>query len=170
MRTIAINPVKRGRKVAKRQRAAKKNPTKRRSRRRKANPGLSKARVQELGTAAIGGAASGILTGFMETNKPDFLEMVPTEAIPAIAGIALAWFAEGPLAKAAASGMVAYGAGQLAARYATGAQLAAPAPGPSLPGAGTAGAGALHYANPYHLPSATSSTVHVAGLTFAVED
>lgn len=167
MRTIAINPAKRGRTVAKRRKKATKNPVKRR-RSRKKNPGLSKARVQELGTAAIGGAAAGILTGFMETNKPAFLDMVPTEAIPAIAGVALAYFADGPMAKAAASGMVAYGAGQLAARYATGAQLAAADP-TSLPGADTAQLKALHYANPYHSPQSASS-VHVAGLTFAVED
>ena len=168
MRTIAINPVKRGRKVAKRKNKtpAKTNPVKRR--RRKTNPvGLTKARVQELGVSAIGGAAAGILTGVMETNKPAFLDAVPTEAIPAIAGVALAYFATGPMGKAAASGMVAYGAGQLAARYAAGATMAPAAA--AVPGAGQAQQKSLHYTNPYHAPQ-SASTVHVAELTFAVEE
>jgi hypothetical protein len=148
---------------------AKPNPVKRR-RRRKNPTGLTQARVQELGTAALGGAAAGILTGFMETNKPAFLDMVPTEAIPAVAGVALAYFAQGPLAKAAASGMVAYGAGQLAARYAAGATLEAPTQ--AAIAAETAAVKALISTNPYHLPSGSTRTgaVHVGGMTFTVEE
>jgi len=85
--------------------------------------------------------------------------------------VALAYFAKGPLAKAAASGMVAYSAGQLAARYAVGATLEA-APTQAAITAETAAVKALISTNPYHRPSGSTRTgaVHVGGMTFTVEE
>jgi hypothetical protein len=184
MRTIAINPVKRkrtkmaARKKATRKAPARKNPTRKanpvRARRKNPKAGLSPAEVKDLGTAAIGGAAAGAVTSYLESNKPTFLAQVPTEAVSIAAGLAIAMFGKTPAMKNVSRGMVAYGAGALAQRYVGAA-----------PGA-AAQTGALVFSNPGHAmgnpghvmsnpgihmnPGHYNDEIHVGGLVFSLED
>jgi|TARA_R110000824_G_scaffold217476_2_gene403966 hypothetical protein len=145
-------------------RAYKKNPVARRAKRRNPKAGLSANEIKDLGTAAIGGAASGALTAYLEGAKPKFLEKVPTEVVSAAAGLALAMFGKTPAMKNISRGMVSYAAGRLTERVVANAPAAAPSPVSSLV-----------YANPGHYGSIgydydTTEDLHVGGLVFSMED
>ena len=167
MRTIAINPVRRKKKMAARKRRkspakrapARRSPAKRSNpvRRRRRNPkaGLTSADVKDLGTASIGGAAAGAVTAYLEDAKPAFLAAVPTEVVSAGLGIALAMFGKTPALKNVSRGMVSYAADQAPATQ----------------------TGALVYTNPGHYgghslpnPGHYSDELHVGGLVFSMED
>ena len=179
MRTIAINPVRRkGTKMAARKRSPRrKTPARRRPAARKANPvrrrrrnpkaGLTAADVKDLGTAAVGGAAAGALTAYLEDAKPQMLAAVPTEVVSAGLGIALAMFGKTPALKNVSRGMVSYSAGRLTER------MIADKPAASAPPQ----TGALVYSNPGHYgshslpnPGHYSDSLHVGGLVFSMED
>jgi hypothetical protein len=176
MRTIAINPVRRKKKMAARKRRkspakrapARRSPAKRSNpvRRRRRNPkaGLTSADVKDLGTASIGGAAAGAVTAYLEDAKPAFLAAVPTEVVSAGLGIALAMSGKTPALKNVSRGMVSYAAGRLGERL-----IADQAPATQT--------GALVYTNPGHYgghslpnPGHYSDELHVGGLVFSMED
>tara|TARA_R110002060_G_scaffold862_4_gene2058 strand:+ start:2992 stop:3534 length:543 start_codon:yes stop_codon:yes gene_type:complete len=180
MRTIAINPVRRKKKMAARKRTRKspaRRPAARRAPARKSNPvrrrrsnpkaGLTAADVKDLGTAGIGGAAAGALTAYLEGAKPKMLEAVPTEVVSAGLGIALAMFGKTPALKNVSRGMVSYAAGRITERMI--------APGPPAAAAQTSG---LVFANPGHYGSLPNpghysnphDELHVGGLVFSMED
>ena len=170
MRTIAINPVKRGKKkMAANKKTKKSTPPKRsnpvnkapsKSRKRNPKAGLSPQEIRDLGTSAIGGAAAGALTSYLEDNKPDFLEKVPTEVVSIAAGVGLAMFGKTPALKNLSRGIVAYGAGRMTERFMSEQQApAAPAPPQTA---------ALVYSNPSHYYN--DDEIHVGGLVFSMED
>ena len=172
MRTIAINPVKRRRanmagkkKTKSKAPAQRSNPVKKApSRNRKRNPkaGLSQQEMRNLGTSAIGGAAAGALTSYLDDNKPDFLEKVPTEIVAIAAGVGLAMFGKTPALKNLSRGVVAYGAGRMTERFMAD-QAAAPAAAPPQ-------TAALMYSNPQYNPGHYNDEIHVGGLVFSLED
>ena len=133
-------------------------------RRRKRNPkaGLSPADMRDLGSAAVGGVGAGLLTSYLDANKPAMLSQVPTEIVGAGLGVAIAMFGKTPITKNLAAGMISYSAGSWAANMAK-AQTA-PASGAGLY---SPSVGALTHGSISH-PSA--NTINVAGLTFAVEE
>jgi len=151
----------------KRKRTTKKGMTRRTARkafaptrRRKRNPkaGLSPADLRDLGSAAAGGIGAGIVTGYLERNKPPMLAKVPTELVAAGAGIAIATFGKTPMLKNLAAGMVSFAAGSYAKQI-TAPKVEGIFSPPSV--------GALMYNNPYH---DETSAVHVGALTFAIEE
>ena len=182
MRTIAINPVSRRRKVAAKKKAKRKTPAKRknptakavtrRAKRRNPKAGLSAADMKDLGTAAIGGAAAGALTSYLEDNKPDFLEKVPLEIVSIGAGVALAMFGKTPAMKNVSRGIVSYGAGRLTERMMSEAKNGN-GNGNGLTGPQTEGlvfANPAHYGGIGHSRANFNDELHVGGLVFSMED
>jgi hypothetical protein len=187
MRTIAINPVKRRRTVAaKKRKGTKKGMTRKTARkayaknpvarRRKSNPkaGITPQELKDLGTAAVGGAAAGALTSYLEDNKPDFLEKVPLEIVSIGAGIALAMFGKTPAMKNVSRGIVSYGAGRLTERMMSEAKNGNGNGNGN--GAGDSQTAGLVFANPGHYGSmgydspSFNDQLHVGGLVFSMED
>jgi hypothetical protein len=175
MRTIAINPTRR-RKVAKR-RSRKRAPARRRASAKKANPvrrrkrsnpkaGISPQELRALGMAAMGGAAAGAFTNYLDQAKPAFLASVPTEGVAIIAGAVMTAFGKTPAIKNLAIGMVAYGAGELASRLTGPGTFAAPAAALPAPGVSR-----LVHSNPYHSTGIVpSSSAHVGNLLVTVKE
>ena len=132
-------------------------------RRRRSNPkaGLSPADIRDLGSAAAGGLGAGLLTSYLEENKPAALAAVPTEVVGAGIGVALAMFGKTPILKNLAAGMISYSAGSWAANMAK-AQMT------KVPGLYSPSVGALTYGTPNN--STSAGAINVAGLTFAVEE
>jgi hypothetical protein len=147
-------------------RAYKKNtPTRRRRKNPKA--GLSPADIRDLGSAAAGGVGAGILTTYLEANKPAALAQVPTEIVAAALGVTIAAFGKTPIMKNLSAGMISFAAGNWAANM-TKAKVA---PAGGVPGLYSPNVGALHHVNTRHLPHHHhGSTINVGGLTFAVEE
>ena len=186
MRTIAINPVKRGRKVAARKKTKRKTPAKRknptakavtkRGKRRNPKAGLSANDMKDLGTAAIGGAAAGALTSYLEDNKPEFLDKVPLEIVSIGAGVALAMFGKTPAMKNVSRGIVSYGAGRLAERMLSEAKNGNGNGNGNGTGTGGSQTEGLIFANPAHYGGIGYSRpnfndeLHVGGLVFSMED
>jgi hypothetical protein len=187
MRTIAINPVKRGKKVAARKKAKRKgavakrkNPTRkavtRRAKRRNPKAGLSANDMKDLGTAAIGGAAAGALTSYLEDNKPEFLAQVPLEIVSIGAGVALAMFGKTPAMKNVSRGIVSYGAGRLTERMMSEAKNGNGNGNGTGTGTGGSQTEGLIFANPAHYGGIGYSRpnfndeLHVGGLVFSMED
>ena len=173
MRTIAINPTRR-RKVAKRK--TKKAPARRRAPAKKSNPvkrrkrsnpkaGISPQELRNLGMAAMGGAAAGAFTNYLDQAKPAFLKSVPTEGVAIIAGAVMTAFGKTPAIKNLAIGMVAYGAGELASRLTGPGTFAAPAAVTSAPGVSR-----LVHSNPYGTGIVPTSSAHVGGLLVTVKE
>ena len=181
MRTIAINPTRR-RKVAAKKRSTRKGGVRRTARRaysKKANPvrrkrrnpkaGISPQELRNLGMAAMGGAAAGAITNYLDQAKPAFLASVPTEGVAIIAGAVMTAFGKTPAIKNLAIGMVAYGAGELASRLTGPGTFAAPAAAIAPAGAGVA---RLVSSNPYHSTGIVphSSSAHVGNLLVTVKE
>jgi hypothetical protein len=127
-------------------------------RRKRRNPkaGLSPADLRDLGSAAAGGIGAGIVTGYLDNNKPDMLKQVPTEIVAAGLGVALAAFGKTPMLKNLAAGMVSFAAGSYAKEITK----------PKVEGLFSPSVGALMYNNPMH----HHDEIHVGALTFAVEE
>jgi hypothetical protein len=108
----------------------------------------------------VGGVGAGLLTGYLDANKPAMLAQVPTEIVGAGLGVAIAMFGKTPITKNLAAGMISYSAGSWAANMAKAQTV-------SVPGLYSPSVGALH-----QLPSTphAGSTINVGGLTFAVEE
>lgn len=146
------------RKNTRRAPARRSNPTPARRRRRKSNPkpGLSAADMKDLGAAAAGGMGAGILTGYLEKNKPEMLKAVPTEIISAGLGVALATFGKTPVLKNLSAGMISFAAGSYAKNITT----------PKVEGLFSPSVGALMY-NPHN---GHGEEIHVGALTYAIEE
>ena len=183
MRTIAINPVKRRRTVAAKKKGTKKGMTRKTARkayaknpvarRRKSNPkGITPREMKDLATSAVGGAAAGAVTSYLEDNKPAALEAVPTELVSVGVGVALAMFVKAPAMKNVGHGMIAYGAGRFTERMLaenkTASGTGTSTDDPKLEG--------LVFANPGHYGSmgygspSFNDQLHVGGLVFSMED
>lgn len=171
MRTIAINPTRKKMprkstsKATKRKparRVMKSNPVKRR-RRKNPKAGISPQELRNLAMSAAGGAAAGAITNYLDQAKPAFLASVPTEGVAILAGAVMTAFGKTPAIKHIASGMVAYGAGELASRLTGPGTFAAPAatlPAPQV--------SRLVSTNPSHYQGSTSA--HVGSLLVTVKE
>jgi len=135
------------------------------ARRRKRNPkaGLTNADIRDLGSAAVGGVGAGLLTSYLDSNKPQALAQVPTEIVAAGLGVAIAAFGKTPILKNLSAGMISFAAGNWAAGMANKKSVS------NVPGLMPSNVGALHM-NPAHYHSNPGHTINVAGLTFAVEE
>ena len=140
-------------------RTARKAFAPKRRKRRNPKAGLSPADLRDLGSAAAGGIGAGIVTGYLDSNKPEMLKAVPTEIVAAGLGVALAAFGKTPMLKNLAAGMVSFAAGN----YANSVIYPKPKGGPD--GLFSPSVGALMYNNPSH-----HDEIHVGALTFAVEE
>ena len=146
--------------------AKRANPVRRRRRHPKA--GITPQELRNLAMSAAGGAAAGAITNYLDQAKPKFLESVPTEGVAIIAGAVMTAFGKTPAIKHIASGMVAYGAGELASRL--------PGPGPMASPAAAPGVQALVRANPGHVALMNpghydhhSNSAHVGNLLVTVK-
>ena len=188
MRTIAINPVKRRRTVAAKKKGTKKGMTRKTARkayaknpvarRRKSNPkaGITPQEMKDLATSAVGGAAAGAVTSYLEDNKPTALEAVPTELVSVGVGIALAMFVKAPAMKNVGHGMIAYGAGRFTERMLAENKAKSGNGNGNGNGTGDSQTAGLVFANPGHYGSMGHSApsfndqLHVGGLVFSMED